>query len=233
MKHPFAGLFSLAALLSSSALAGAPDVSTLRPANLDFIAWSTDSSLILLKLQDPNAGLIFQVRDGKTGEIFKIRDKTPAVFPSANAPGSDEEKKFIKRLMNGQRVKVNGKSMNVEIDGKAVKFDQPGVAEATHPVKSDIMLMTGQKGDKLVIMGLRGEKATKYDSIDLIKDKKGVVAKATQKALVWDNEGKNFCLIYRQELKSDDTPFQGDFLMVSKFKPYKVKGGSDKEGGDE
>lgn len=226
MKHPLAILFSLVALsMASPALAGdAPDVSTLRAQNFEFIAWSTDSSLFLLKLDDPNAGLIFQVRDAKTGEIFKMGTK-PAVFPSANAPNSDEERKFIKQLINGQK--------GVKVDGKPIKFDQPGSTEATHPVKTDIMLMSGQKGDKLVIMGMRGERATKYDSIDLLKDKKGVVAKASQKALVWDAEGKNYVLIYRQVLKSEDTPFEGDFVIVSKFKPYKVKGAGEKEGGEE
>ncbi len=219
MKHALAILFSLVALVAAPARAAdAPDVATLRPQNFEFIAWSTDSSLVLLKLNDPNAGLIFQVRDAETGEIFKMGTK-PAVFPSPHAANSDEERKFIKQIVNGQKVKV---------DGKPVKFDQPGVAEATHPVKTDIMLMVGQKGDKLLIMGMRGERVTKYDSIDLLKDKKGVVAKASQKALVWDAEGKNFCLIYRQELKSEDTPFEGDFFVVSKFKPYKVKGSGDK-----
>ncbi len=219
MKHALAILFSLVALVAAPARAAdAPDVATLRPQNFEFIAWSTDSSLVLLKLNDPNAGLIFQVRDAETGEIFKMGTK-PAVFPSPHAANSDEERKFIKQIVNGQKVKL---------DGKPVKFDQPGVAEATHPVKTDIMLMVGQKGDKLLIMGMRGERVTKYDSIDLLKDKKGVVAKASQKALVWDAEGKNFCLIYRQELKSEDTPFEGDFFVVSKFKPYKVKGSGDK-----
>lgn len=225
MKQPLAILFSFLALTAASpALAGdAPDLEKLRPADFTFIAWSTDSSLILLRLQDPNAGLIFQVRDAASGEIFKMGSKA-AVFPSPHAANSDEERKFIKDIVNGRKVKV---------DGQPVKFDQTGVTEAAHPVKSDIMLFTGQKGDKLVIMGMRGERASKYDSIDLLKDKKGVVAKASQKALVWDNEGKNFCLIYSQDLQSQDTPFKGDFFAVYKFKASKVKGsGGDKEGGE-
>lgn len=212
-------LLSFLTLAATPALADAPDPTTLRPADYEFVAWSTDSALILLKVQDANAGLLFQVRDAQTGEIYQMGSKK-AVFPSPHAANSDEERKFIKEIVNGRKVKA---------DGQPVKFDQPGVAEAQHPVKSDIMLMTGQKGDKFVIMGLRGDKATKYDSIDLLKDKKGVIAKAFQKALVWDAEGKNFCLIYRQELDSQDTPFKGDFFVVSKFKASKVKS-SGKEG---
>lgn len=212
-------LLSFLTLAATPALADAPDPTTLRPADYEFVAWSTDSALFLLKVQDANAGLLFQVRDAQTGEIYQMGSKK-AVFPSPHAPNSDEERKFIKEIVNGRKVKA---------DGQPVKFDQPGVAEAQHPVKSDIMLMTGQKGDKFVIMGLRGDKASKYESIDLLKDKKGVVAKAFQKALVWDAEGKNFCLIYRQELDSQDTPFKGDFFVVSKFKASKVKA-SGKEG---
>lgn len=219
MKQPLAILFSLVALTATPALADAPDPTTLRPANYEFVAWSSDSELILLKVQDVNAGLLFQVREADSGEIFKMGNK-PAVFPSPHAANSDEERAFIKQIVTGRKVKR---------DGQAVKFDQPGKAEAVHPEKTDIMLMVGQRGDQLLIMGMRGERVTKYDSIDLLKDKKGIVAKASQKALVWDNEGKKFCLIYRQELDSPDTPFIGDFFVVSKFKPYKVKGAGEKD----
>ncbi len=223
MKHLLTSLFTLLAL-GGAAVAKPPDVTTLRPVNLEFVAWSTDSALILLKVQDPNIpGLIFQVRDAKSGEIFKMGSKA-AVFPSQSSPGSDEEKKFVKQIMTGKKVKA---------DGQPVLFDQEGVFESVHPKKSSIMMMSGQKGEKLVIMGMRGERATKYDSIDLIQDKTGVVAKASQKALVWDKDGKNFCLIYRQKLESKDTPFEGDFIHIDKFTASKVKGSSSEEGGSE
>lgn len=208
-------------LLSGAAIAKGPDVTTLRPIKIEFVAWSTNSDYILFKVQDPNIpGFIFQVRDAK-GEVVKMGSK-PAVFPSQHPPMSDEEKKFIKGIMNGK----------VKVDGEAIKFDQEGRFEATHPKKSDIMLMTGQKGDQLVIMGMRGERATKYDSIDLLEDKNKVVAKASQKALVWDQDGKNFVVVYNQKLESKDTPFDGDFFQVFQFKAYKVKSASG-EGGDE
>ncbi len=135
---------------------------------------------------------------------------------------SDEYKKFIKGIKNGK----------VKVDGQPVIFDQEGVAEANHPTKKDIMLMTGQKGDELVIMGMRGERATRYDTIDLMQDKNKVIAKASQKTLVWDNDGKNFILVYNQKLESKDTPFDGDFFQVFQFKSFKVKGASE-EGGTE
>jgi len=230
MKNSLSILFALAVLgstpalapglFSSPALAAPPDVTSLRPVNYEFVAWSTDSAYILFKLQDPNIpGLIFQVRVAETGEILSMGSKK-AVFPSQSAPGSDEEKKFVKQILTGTKVKVNG---------EAVKFDQAGVSDSTHPTKSDIMLLTGQKGDKFVIMGVRGERSSRYDSFDLLKDKTGAVAKAYQKALVWDNDGKNFVLIYHQNLDSKDTPFEGDFFSIQKFKSSKVKSASTEE----
>lgn len=215
MKQPLAIVLSLAFMLvAPAAFADAPDVSTLRPAEYEFVAWSTDGELILLKVRDPNAGLMFQVREADSGEIFKMGRKA-AVFPSPYAPNSDEEQKFIKQLINGRKVRA---------DGQRVKFDQAGVAEAVNPKKDEIMLMVGQKKDKLVIMGLREGRATEYETIDVLTDKRGVIAKASQKALVWTDDGKKFCLIYSQDLDSKDTPFKGDFFEVFKFKSYKVKG---------
>ncbi|HRE91686.1 MAG TPA: hypothetical protein PK095_21390 [Myxococcota bacterium] len=212
MKQLALALASLC-LLGSSASADAPDPANTAAIKIEFIAWSSDSGHVLLKIQDPNRpGFLFQVRDVK-GEVVKMGKKS-AVFPSEFPPMSDEEKKFIKGIMNGK----------VKVDGQPVKFDQLGIAEAAHPTKTDIMLMTGQKGDELVIMGMRGERATRYDRIDVMKDKKGVVAKATQKQLVWDQDGKNFILVYNQKLESKDTPFDGDFFQVFQFKSYKVKG---------
>jgi len=218
MKHAFLALASLIStlVLGAAATAKAPDVSTLKAVKFEFVAWSTDSAYILLKVQDPNIpGYIFQVRDTK-GETVKMGNK-PAVFPSQFSPNTPEEQKFVKGIMNGK----------VKVGGEPIKFDQEGVFEATHPKRSTIMLMTGQKGDKLIIMGMRGERATTYESIDLIQDKNKVVAKASQKALVWDQEGKNFILIYNQKLDSKDTPFDGDFFEVHPFKSFKVKGASE------
>lgn len=216
MKHLTLALASIA-VLGASAHAKAPDVSTLRPMQLEFVAWSTDSAYVLIKVQDKNVpGHIYQVRDAK-GEVVRMGNK-PAVFPSQHPPLSDEGKKFERDIRSGRRVKI---------DGKPVVFDQDGIFEAQHPRRTEIMLMTGQKGDKLHIIGMRGERATRYDSLHLVQDKSKVIAKASQKALVWDKDGKNFCLIYNQKLESKDTPFEGDFLICQEFKSFKVKGVED------
>jgi len=200
----------LASTLGSAALAGAPDPSSLRPQEYEIVAWSADSEQFLVKVKDANAGTLFQVRDTKTTDIVKKGTK-PLVFPS---PSIDDEPKLIKKL-----IKQNA-------------MEQPIVDGATHPKKSDIMLVTAQKADKFLIMGLRGDKASKYDSIDVIKDKAGKIAKVNQKQLVWDADGKNFILVYHVKLEGSDTPFEGDFIAAYKFKAYKVKGG-DEGGGDE
>ncbi|MFO0746500.1 MAG: hypothetical protein U1F43_12620 [Myxococcota bacterium] len=202
----------LAALcIQSSASAAAPDPATLRPAEYEIMAWSTDSSQFLVKVKDPNAGAMFQVWDTETAQLAKKGAKA-LVFPS---PSIDDEPKLLKKI----------KKQNA--------MDQDVVDTAVHPKKSDIMLMTAQKEDKFVIMGVRGDKASKYDTIDVVKDKAGKVAKVNQKQLVWDHDGKNFILVYHVKLEGSDTPFEGDIIATYKFKPYKVKGGSGDEGGGE
>lgn len=199
------------ALAGSSALAGSPDPTTLRPADFEIIAWSADSEQFLVKVKDPNAGILFQVRETKSNDIVKKGSKAQ-VFPS---PSIDDEPKLIKKII------------------KQNELVQPVVDGGAHPKKSDIMLMTAQKGDKFYIMGVRGERASKYDTIDVVKDKAGNIAKVNQKQLVWDADGKNFILVYHVKLENSDTPFEGDIIASYKFKAYKVKGGSDDEGGGE
>lgn len=200
----------LAALgLSSSASAAAPDPATLRPAEYEIIAWNADSTQFLVKVKDPNAGAMFQVRDAETTEIVKKGSKG-LVFPS---PSIDDEPKLIKKLI------------------KQNDMTQAIVDQAQHPKKKDVMLMTAQKEDKFVIMGIRGDKASKYDTIDIVKDKAGKIAKVYQKQLVWDADGKHFIVVYHAKLEGSDTPFEGDFMASYKFKAFKVKGGSDEDEG--
>lgn len=198
---------AIVAAAAAPAFAGAPDIATLRPADYEIIAWSADSEQYLVKVKDPNAGALFQVRETKSGDIVKKGTKAQ-VFPS---PSVDDEPKLIKKII------------------KQAEMTQPVIDGGAHPKKSDIMLMTAQKGDKFFIMGVRGERASKYDTIDVIKDKAGQVAKVYQKQLVWDADGKNFILVYHLKLENSDTPFDGDLIYSTKFKAYKVKGGSESD----
>lgn len=204
------GLASL--LTSASASAETPDPASLRPAEYEVMAWSEDSEQFLVKVKDPNAGAMFQVWDTKTAQLVKKGNKG-LVFPS---PSIDDEPKLLKKI-----IKQNAMTQEV-------------IDSATHPKKSDVMLMTAQKGDQLVIMGVRGDKASKYDSIDIVKDKAGKFAKVNQKQLVWDKDGKHFILVYHAKLTDSDTPFEGDFIATYKFKSSKVKGSSSEgDGGGE
>lgn len=189
-------------LVSPIAEAAAPDPEQTRPQSYEFIAWSEDSSQFLIKVTDPNmTGCIFQVRNTETGEIVKVGKKNAQEL----APDKDAEVKARAKII------------------KAYKMTQAGIEDSSHPKKKDIMLFTGQKGDRLVIMGMRGERASKYDTIDVMKDKRGTVAKATQKQLVWDADGSHLAIIYREKLDDKDTPFEGDFIYVAPFKESRVK----------
>lgn len=213
MLRSFA-LALIALLYLNPAFARGPDLELMRETRFEFVAWSTDSSLILLKMDDPQAGTLYQVRDAKTGQVFRM-GKTAATFPVNFAPNSKQELAFVRQLTNGRKVKR---------DGKGVKFDQKGVAEANNPRRDEIMLLTGQRGSKLLVMGIRGERATRYHSFDLLKADDGTIAEASQKALVWDDSGKNVIIIYNQKLQTPDFAFDGDFFEVLPFKSYKVPG---------
>ena len=198
-------------LASSAAVAAAPDPETTRPQSYEFIAWSEDSSQFLIKINDPNmTGCIFQVRDTETGAIVKNGKKNAQEI----APDKEAEVKARAKII------------------KAYKMTQAPVDDASHPKKKDIMLFMGQKGERLVIMGMRGERASKYDTIDVMKDKQGVAAKANQKQLVWDADGSHLAIIYRAKLDNKDTPFEGDFIYVAPFKESKVKKAAPAEDGE-
>lgn len=215
-------ILSLSALacLGSSAFAKAPNPNETRPLQFEFVAWSTDSQYVLVKVTDANMPTpVFQVRDAK-GELVKMGKKA-AAFPSQHAPRSEAEEKFVKQLRSGQKIKI---------DNQPVVFDQDGVFEAMHPRRNDVMLMTGQKKDKLVIMGLRDGAASEYDAIELMTDGKKNYAKASTKTFAWDQSGKHFVLIYNQKLATPDAHFDGDFIQITPFRSYKVQGsGSDEE----
>jgi hypothetical protein len=186
-------------LMGSRALADAPDPATARQEEIEFLLWNEDSSQYLLKVKNPNTpASAFQVRVTETGEIAQGKN---AVM---TAMGHEEEEKTLKKM------------------AKAWKMTQAPVVEAVNPRKENIMVMTGQKKDKFVIMGLNGERATRYDSLDVMQDAKGNVAKAFQKQLVWDQDGRHLAVVYRTKLEGE-APFDGDFIYVTRFKATRVK----------
>lgn len=196
--------------MAGPASAKGPDPQTTKQENIEFVAWSEDSSSYLLKVTDSNSpDTRFQIRDTETGEIAK------------------KGKKFIIETANGQEEEIKVQKKMI----KTYKMTQEPVTEAVHPRRENIMVMTGQKKDKFVIMGLNGERATPYDKIDVMRDGKENLSKTFQKQLVWDQAGKHLAIVYRTKLESDPV-FEGDMIYVTRFKTTRVKGASG-DGDDE
>jgi hypothetical protein len=207
----FTRLLSIAfvsTLLVGSAHAKGPNPQETRQEDIEFIAWAEDSSSYMLKVKNANnPATIFQIRDTETGEIIK-KGRKPAV---EIANGQEEEMKVEKKMR------------------KAWNMTQDPYTEAVHPRRENIMVMTGQKKDKFVVMGVNGERATPYEKIDVMRDGKENLARTFQKQLVWDQDGRYLAIVYRTELKSDPA-FEGDLIYVTRFRTTRVKSA---DGGDE
>jgi hypothetical protein len=210
MMRAVLGLGVVVVLWAGEARADAPDPATTRQEDIEFLLWSEDSAQYLLKVRNANnPATVFQIRDTETGEIAQGRNAV------ATANGHDEEVKTLKKLV------------------KAWKLTQAPVVEAVNPRKSHIMVMTGQKKDKFLVMGLNGDRATRYESFEVMQDAGGQAAKAFQKQLVWDQDGRHLAIVYRTKLEGE-TPFEGDMVYVTKFKATRVKApaAADGEGGE-
>jgi len=208
-KQMIPAVFALV-LVAGPASAKGPDPQETRQENIEFVAWSEDSSSYLVKVTNNSSpATIFQVRDTETGEILKKGKKVAVEI----ANGQEEEIKVQKKMI------------------RAYGMSQEPITEAVHPRRDNIMVMTGQKKDKFVIMGLNDERATPYDKIDVMRDGKDNLAKTFQKQLVWDQNGRYLAIVYRTKLESDPI-FEGDMMYVTRFKTSRVKSASG-EGDDE
>lgn len=195
-------------LLPGTLFAKGPDPLETRQENIEFLMWSEDSSLYMVKVTNANnPSAIFQVRDTETGAIV-MKGKKAAV---ELANSREDEPKIFKKM------------------AKAWNMTQEPVYEAVNPRRENIMVMTGQKKDKFVIMGINGDRATRYEALHVMRDSKDNLAKTFQKQLVWDQDGKHLVIIYRTKLDSDPV-FEGDLMYVTRFKASRVKApGSDEE----
>jgi hypothetical protein len=200
---------SLLVSFSSGAYADAPDPAVTRQEDIEFVLWNEDSSQYLLKVRNANSpATVFQLRDTESGEIVQGKN---AVM---TATGHDEEEKTLKKMV------------------RSWKLTQAPVVESVNPRRENIMVMTGQKKNRFFIIGLNGERATKYESLDVMEDERGQVAKAFQKQLVWDQDGRHLAIVYRTKLEGD-TPFEGDMIYVTRFKATRVKAPAAAEGDSE
>jgi hypothetical protein len=100
---------------------------------------------------------------------------------------------------------------------------EPTADDATNP-RSDVMMLVGQKGDKLNIYMMRGDRIVQYDSIDVYKDpKSNELAKANQKQAVWDKDGRYAVIIYSQKLDQRFQPVDRDYVYAFRFFPARAK----------
>jgi len=165
----------------------------IRRVQLEFLAFNEDSDEYLVKVQDEQIGNALQVRSTRNNELIKAYPYQP-----------DDEDRTIKRVRRKH------------------DLTQDPHEDPANPKKDELTLLLGQKGDKLIIYVMKGDRIQQYDEIDVLKDKDGNVAKAAMKQLVWDQRGKNVVIIYHQKFPGDH-PWQSDFVYSFKFKSYKAK----------
>jgi hypothetical protein len=196
------GALILFAVMSTSASAQGPDPKTTLQEEIEFLRWSADSDHYLLRVTNANLGgaAVLKIIITETGEVLH-QGKKPMVFV---VNSKDEEDKMVKRLI------------------KQHNLTQEPVVEAVHPRRDHIMVMTGQKKDKFLIIGLNEDRATRYESIDVMRDEKGKLSEVFQRQLVWDAEGRYLAVVYHTELKGESF-FSGDFVHVTRFRPGRIK----------
>lgn len=190
-------VLALAVLLSLTILGhahAAPAVDDQARLTYEFIGFLKDGENFLVRGEDSNMGPRYEVWDTKDSSFVKV-------FPYT----TDDEKKALYKIKRefGETQKPSD--------------------DATNPRKKDIMMLVGQKGDKLDIYMMKGDKVTKYDDIKVYKDEKsGNLAKANQKTAVWDADGKYAVIIYSQKLDEKFKSVDRDYIYSFKFKAYKV-----------
>ena len=85
--------------------------------------------------------------------------------------------------------------------------------------------MTAQKGAKLTIFIMKGERVKTYGSVAVQKSQDGKkVATANASQLVWGPKGKHVVMVYHQKLKKP-FPWESDSVHAFKFKAYKASFG--------
>ncbi len=138
---------------------------------MEVVGFTRDGKSVALRIDDENAGLLFQVRRIKDGE-------SEAVYPFTK----ETEAKVFKSVVRKQ------------------KLDPDWVA-AQENVKKKITLMTEVREDKICVFVMRGEAIKKYSDFPLYKSPNGKFAEAFVKAAVWGPQGKHVVLIYNQKTR--------------------------------
>ena len=162
---------------------------------MEVVGFSADGKLFALKTKDEEGRHAYQVRSSRKGAIEHVY----SFFEG-------DEKKTWRRVRRKHDIKAEP-SQTAEND------------------KLGITLLSAQKGDKLLIYVMKGERIKKYGSVPVQQSQDGKgSATANVSQLVWGPKGKHVVMVYHQKLKK---PFvwESDAVHAFKFKAYKASFG--------
>ena len=159
---------------------------------MEVVGFSEDGKAFALKTKDEEGRQSFQVRSSRKGEIEKVYSYFEA-----------DEKKTWRRVRKKHSISAD--------PSKTAENEKLGVT-----------LVTAQKGDKLVIYVMKGERVKMYGSVPLQPSPEGKTsAVANVSQLVWCPKGKHVVMVYHEKL-TKPFPWASDSVHAFKFKAYKA-----------
>lgn len=159
---------------------------------MEVLAFSEDGKLFAVKTLDEEGRRSFQVRSSRKGEIEDV----VSFF-------EDDESKSWKRVKRKHKLKADP-------------------SDSGENEKLGITLVTAQKGKKLHIYVMKGEKVKRYGSVDLLATPDGkTAATSSVKQLIWCPKGKHVVMVYSQKMKKPHK-WESDSVHAFKFKRYKA-----------
>ena len=162
---------------------------------MEVVGFSEDGKFFALKTKDEEGRHAYQVRSSRKGKIEKVY----SFFDG-------EEKKTWRKVKRKHAIKA-----------------EP--SQTPENKKLGITLVTAQKGAKLTIFIMKGERVKTYGSVAVQKSQDGKkVATANAAQLVWGPKGKHVVMVYHQKLKKP-FPWESDSVHAFKFKAYKASFG--------
>jgi hypothetical protein len=150
------------------AYAGVDDVATM-----EFLGFSEDGKVFVVKVLDKNRGNQFQVLDVKDAQLVKAFD-------------------IVKKTEEDTLKKIKTK----------YKVKDPNPNQATSDGKFMLLTGPGNKG-QFKIMLSNGKSFIDIKVIDLQKDQLGKFASAQAKGSFWHSDDKTWIVIYNQKLTGD------------------------------
>ena len=162
---------------------------------MEVVGFSKDGKLFVLKTKDEEGRHAYQVRSSRKGEIEKVY----SFFEG-------DEKKTWRRVKRKHEISA-----------------EP--SETAENTDLGVTLVTAQKGEKLSIFVMKGERVKKYGSVPVQMSRDGKkAATANVSQLVWGPKGKHVVMVYHQKLKKP-FPWESDSVHAFKFKAYKASFG--------